>query len=294
MNKSIVILTISLGLVFSANAQKKLTYEPLPYAKQNIGERHVINWPFLREADVMYMWRTERIIDTREKQNIAMTWPKNPLWFILETAIMKDRSLNVYFSDSLIRKMQPEDINKAINYETVIPVQDDPNDPYAVHDSTVQVVYHWDEIKRYKIMEDWIFDKKLSQFYCRIIGIAPMFQPYAGGMAVPEQPMCWIKYHDNGDGTLDDVGVPYTDTSTFRQLVINQEVYNRFNDASRMSYDDFFEMRMFNSYIVKESNPFDLRIKSFDEFKDDPVSALLESDKIKKMLFEKEHDMWEF
>lgn len=283
MKKYIIALSLILGIwVNNSNAQG--VYDDWTYGRQAVKERQVIRWPYLREADVMYAWRVERIIDTREKMNVCMAWPKNPLYAVLETGIMKDKNLTVYWTDSLNRPMTSEDITKRVNYETTIQVQVDPNDPYNLVDSTVQVVFDWALIKRYKLMEDWIFDKKESRFVCRIISIAPMFQPYAGGAVVPEQPMCYIRYHDNS----------LQDTSTFRQTCVNQEVYNRFNDAARITYDDFFEMRMFTSYIIKESNPFDEKLKGFDEYKDDPVALLLESDNIKRKLFEFEHDLWEF
>lgn len=282
MKKYIIALALFLAAFAGLKAQG--VYDDWTYGRQAVKERKVIRWPYLREADVMYAWRVERIIDTREKMNICMAWPKNPLYTVLETAIMKDKSLTVYFTDSLNRPMTAEDIQKRVNYETTIQVQVDPNDPYNLKDSTVQVIFDWSNVKRYKIVEDWIFDKKESKFFCRIISIAPMFQPYAGGAVVPEQAMCYIRYHDN---TLQD-------TSTFRQICVNQEVYNRFNDAARITFDDYFEMRMFSSYIIKESNPFDNKLKEFDEFKDDNVALLLESDNIKKKLFEFEHDVWEF
>ncbi|MBI3234507.1 MAG: gliding motility protein GldN [Bacteroidetes bacterium] len=242
MKKYIILFSILFTIIAnSSNAQG--VYDDWTYGRQAVKERQVIRWPYLREADVMYAWRVERIIDVREKMNICMAWPKNPLFTILETSIMKDKSLTVYWSDSLNRPMTAEDISKRVNYETNIQVQVDPNDPYNLKDSVVQVVFDWAEVKRYKIIEDWIFDKKESRFVCRIIAIAPMFKPYEGGAVVPEQAMCYIRYHDNS----------LQDTSTFRQVCVNQEVYNRFNDAARITFDDFFEMRMFSSYIIKES-----------------------------------------
>lgn len=97
-------------------------------------------------------------------------------------------------------------------------------------------------------------------------------------------PVCYFKYHDNSGA----------DSACFRNIALHQQVFNRNNDAARLSYDDFFEMRMFSSWVYKESNPFDLRISQFDEFKSSPVSALIESDNIKKKLFEYEHNLWEY
>jgi hypothetical protein len=61
-----------------------------------------------------------------------------------------------------------------------------------------------------------------------------------------------------------------------------------------MSFDHWFQMRQFSSYIVKESNMYDLDIAGLEEFRDDGVEALLESDRIKNELFILEHDLWEY
>lgn len=103
-----------------------------------------------------------------------------------------------------------------------------------------------------------------------------MYKPVYGGIELSEQPMYWIKYEE------------------LRPLMVNNEIFNPYNDASRLSYDDFFEMRMFSSYIVKESNMYDLDIDDFEEFKDNGIRALLESDRIKNDLFIMEHDVWEY
>ncbi len=79
-----------------------------------------------------------------------------------------------------------------------------------------------------------------------------------------------------------------------RDKLSQEEVFNNKNDAARMSFDHLFQMRQFSSYVVKESNMYDLDIAMFDEFKDNGVEALLESDKIKNDLFILEHDLWEY
>ena len=58
-----------------------------------------------------------------------------------------------------------------------------------------------------------------------------------------------------------------------------------------MSWEDVFEARLFSSYIIKESNVYDRRIK---DYKSNPMALLLESDKIKKGLFNFEHDLWSY
>ncbi|KAF5277301.1 hypothetical protein FQR65_LT16019 [Abscondita terminalis] len=76
-----------------------------------------------------------------------------------------------------------------------------------------------------------------------------------------------------------------------RHVFVNKEVVNRHNDATGLSYDDVFIKRMFSSYIVKQSNPEDLRIKDYIA---DGVDRLYESERIKKTLMDYEQDLWSY
>ena len=53
---------------------------------------------------------------------------------------------------------------------------------------------------------------------------------------------------------------------------------------------DLFEKRYFTSYIIKEDNAFDRPIASYARGMD----ALAESERIKELLFNMEHDMWHY
>ena len=75
-----------------------------------------------------------------------------------------------------------------------------------------------------------------------------------------------------------------------RYVFANWDVFNRHNDAARMSFEDLFWKRMFSSYIIKESNVFDRRINQ--EYTG--INALLESEKIQDEIDRIEHDLWHF
>jgi len=76
-----------------------------------------------------------------------------------------------------------------------------------------------------------------------------------------------------------------------RNTLANYEVFNRNNDAQRISFDDLFLQRRFSSYIVAESNVYDNRqISEYAIGK----NALLESESVKEWLFNFEHDLWEY
>jgi len=161
-------------------------------------------------------------------------------------------------------------------YEKLIFVSTDPEDPSIGYDSLIWIEYDYTSIHKFWVMEEWIFDAKYSVFKPHIIAIAPIFAPEFSTFKGTEQPLCWINMKD------------------IRQTLANTEMFNRYNDAARLSYDDFFQMRIFDSYIVYESNVFDSYINNFEEYENDQVGALVKSDEIKNDLFIFEHDLWQF
>src|SRR5205814_2365485 len=119
------------------------------------------------------------------------------------------------------------------------------------------------------VKEDWFFDEETSTMQVRIMAIAPL-------------------YYD--DEIQQDIPIFWAYYPTLRNTLVKHEVFNARNDAVRLTWDDLFEMRLFSSYIYKESNVFDRRIQDYAT----GIDALRESDKIKDDIFNFEHDLWSY
>ena len=268
--RQIVLAVVMFGTFGSAMAQ----YEDWTFPKTAVAERKVIPYRYIREGNVRWSKRIDRVIDVREKMNKIMDWPRSPFYRVIHDNVMKG-VLKPFRNDSLTSIYTPEEILKRGTRDFVTQVEN-PLDPDNPIDSTVTIPFDPASIKKYRIMEDWIFDHNYSDFRAKIIAIAPLFKPIFAGVELGEQPIYWVK--------MDDL----------RPIIVNVELFNADNDAARLSYDDFFQMRQFSSYIVKESNMYDMDINLFDEFKDDGIAAQLESDRIKNDLFILEHDLWQY
>lgn len=276
--KRALLIFMTCTLIAGASKAQISSFEDFTYPHTAVKERKAVPYRYIREANVKWSKRVHRIIDVREKQNKVMHWPRNPFYLIIWNAAM-DGEVTAYRNDSLTSIKTPEDIEKEISIESTVqvPNPDNPNDPYDLISMTVQETYEPQKIVKYRLMEDWIFDFNYSDFRARIIAIAPLIKPLTeSGIELGEVPLYWLK--------MDDL----------RDKLAQQEVFNTRNDAARMSFDHFFQMRQFSSYVVKESNMYDLDIAMFEEFRDDGVEALLESDRIKNDLFILEHDLWEY
>ena len=245
------------------------------YERLSIRERKPVPYPSQREADVMYARRIVRIMDTKEKQNLVCRWPKNPLSVIIFEAAEKGE-ITAYSSDSLTAFVRPDTVIDMLSQKEVIQVPD-MMFPGEFKDSVVINKFNYEEdVVRYEIIEDWIFDKQRGIFYPRIIAFSPLYKLIVDGQDLGELPAF------------------YCDWDEMRKLLINEEVFNRHNDAARFSYYDFFELRLFASYIAKEPNVFDLKFNEYVELKDNPLAQLLESERVKDELFNWEHDLWQY
>lgn len=268
-------LMLFAGLL-TANAQQN--FEDFTFSHDAVKERKAIPYPGLREADVAYSKRVVRILDSREKQNLALTWPRNHMGKILFNKVI-DGTLTAYQNDSLASQYTAEEVIErgAIKENQSIPNPENPDDIYDLIDTVITTEFDPEKILKWRIMEDWIFDRKHSVMIVRIIAIAPLFKPVAAGLELPETPLFWIRWDE-----------------TREKVLTNQEMFNPFNDAARISMAHFFEKRMFSSYIIKWSNAYDMKIADYEEFRDNNMAALLEGENMKHKLFEMEHDLWEY
>ncbi len=245
------------------------------YPKKAVKERFPVIIPLKREADVKYSKRIVRCIDARQKMNKQLEWPRLPLNQMLYERLCSG-DIRAYRTDSFESVYNSVVFKSRGTVEVPYFLQTDPEDPSIGIDTFLTVDMDPLKIHKFWVMEDWIFDFKHSVFKPIIIGIAPMFSQTIGTFAARESPLCWIK--------MDEI----------RPLLARTEMFNRYNNAARLSYDDFFQMRMFDSYIVFQSNVYDSFVNQLDENENDGIKALLAGEEIKNDLFIFEHDLWQF
>ncbi|UTW64454.1 gliding motility protein GldN [bacterium SCSIO 12741] len=137
---------------------------------------------------------------------------------------------------------------------------------------TVKDTIQSHQVRFYEIKEEWFFDRQRSVLEVRIIGIKPV--------AEVEGP--------DGNPTLRDLFWVYFPEA--RHMFVHNEVYNRHNDSRPMTYDELFLKRRFESTIIKVSNTHDRMIADYKT----GIDALLEAQKEEELIFNFEHDLWEY
>lgn len=250
------------------------------YKKSDILNTKVVPYASIREADVAYSKRIWREIDLREKMNQYLISPKARLIDVLLTAIANGE-LTAYDAtqdpkvdpdgDSFARPLTPEQArNSMADSSAVDDIDKATGDKIGSHMVAGEIVP--DSVVKFRLKEDWIFDRQRSILEPRIIGIAPMKKVKIPGQEDRYQPAFWIYFPDA------------------RQILANKEVVNKNSDATGLSFDDIFMKRIFTSYIVKESNDKDERIQDYAQ----GIDRLYESERIKKKLMNYELDLWKY
>jgi gliding motility associated protien GldN len=251
------------------------------YKKTNILSARVTPYPSLREADAAFVKRVWREIDLREKMNQYLASPKQRLIDVLMAAIM-DGELTAYSAvndpkndpdgDSFGNPITAAQAQAQMAGSDSTGVDKFDANGNKIKTQMVAAEFIPDSIVKFRIKEDWIFDRQRSVFEPRIIGIAPMVKPKVGSLDLDYQPAFWIYFPDA------------------RPILATKEVVNKHNDNTGLSFDDVFVKRIFTSYIVKESNDKDDRIKDYAQ----GIDKLYEAEKIKKSLLDWELNLWQY
>lgn len=236
-------------------------------------EEQVISYDYIHEKDVFWEKRIWRLIDTREKRNHIFRHEDAPFVnILLDAGLAGDLTLYGMEDDRFSRALTPDEVRELKFSTDTITIWK----PETFEDSLVVVhnELNWEDVNKYRIKEAYFFDEETSTMGVRILGIAPIVERTDdNGNFLNEGPLCWLYYPEA------------------RGMLARQEVFNPNNDAARMSWEDVFEARLFDGYIIEQSNLHDMRIK---DYKNNPIAILLESQKIEESLFNFEHDLWSY
>lgn len=258
-------------LIFSFNGY---TQQPLNDIVERtiLKEKPALSYAPIRESDILWERRIWRVIDVREKMNHTFIYPQAPLFELIKT-MLETEKVSAYSTetDDFSIPLSPTDLQSILFQSDTIEIFDP-----ETYQPTITVVNNsifYEDVKRFRLQELWYFDQSTSTMRVRILGIAPLFEEKDdNGNVKFEKPLFWLYYPD------------------LRNELAQHKVFNSFNDSSRMSWEDLFEMRKFASTISKRSNILDERLQDQRQ----GVDLLLEADKVKQEIFNFEHDVWSY
>lgn len=245
-----------------------------------VKDRTPLEYEHIREDDAVYRVRIWRIIDTREKLNqpfrYAATEDNGSQRFIsILLKAIKEDSVMAFEDERFTTPITPEKAMGSFGggFDTVPSYDMDGNiASYQIRDKATDP----DSIYMFRVKEEWVFDKEASRMFVRILGIAPVYQyKLTTGQAVGDVTAFWVYYPD------------------LRPVLSKFEVYNPKNYGARMTWEELFESRMFNSYITQSTldNPRNLPLSGYIQ---DKLFRLLEGENIKEKIFNYEQNLWSY
>jgi gliding motility associated protien GldN len=145
------------------------------------------------------------------------------------------------------------------------------SDPAVVEYTTRSVkLFSPAKIIKYKLKEDWFFDKERSILDVRTIGLGPV--AIIDSSSMQEKVLFWVYFPQA------------------RDVLKNYYVYDPKSTVGGNTFDHLFMTRRFNAVVYKESTLYDRKIEDYRFGAD----ALYESEKVKNTIRTFEHDVWNF
>ncbi len=239
--------------------------KPLPYG-------------YINDRDVLWSKVVWEYIDLNQKINLPYYYPidttnapsnRRSLFDTLLKGIKSGELKEVYTDSYFTTKVNSDDltellINKRQNGDYV--------DEYEIKSELIE---------GYMIKGMWYFDKRQGELKYRLLGIAPM-GPDVQALGVDEI--------DDTENVYELFWVFFPDA---RELLHKAKVFNPKNSSHPISYDNLLNARRFNAIIVKEENIYgDRSIK--DYVRGNSLFQLLEADRIKEDIRNREIDMWNY
>ena len=283
MKSILVYIGIALFFVAGNNRNAEAQIVDGAYKRTNIHQKKPMPLPAVREADVFWSKKIWRIIDLREKMNLSMYYPTSE-------SDERKNLISVLFEGIENEQITPYDARLDAEFKTPL-TYDQVKEQFGAETSTeeridfdtgereevvVQGEIRPNEIKQFMVKEEWYFDKQSSSLNVRIIGICPIreyIRPNDPTNEVQRTQVFWVYYPQA------------------RDLLAKSVAMNPYNGARSLSYDDLFVKRLFNSYVVKESNIYNNRfISSYLSGRE----AMLESKRIENEIFNFEQDLWAY
>ena len=240
--------------------------KPLPYG--NISDR-----------DVLWSKVVWEYIDLNQKINL-------PYYYPIDTASASNNRRSLY--DSLLKGIREGEIEEVYDDsyftskigmdEIKEKIIDNRDDGYGNVD-TYEIKS--EQIEAYVIKGIWYFDKRQGELKYRLLGIAPL---------APDVLVIGREEIDDGDNVYPLFWVFYPDA---RETLHNSKVFNPKNSSRPISYDNLLNARRFNAVIQREENLYgDRTIK--DYVRGNSLFQLLEANRIKEGIREREIDMWNY
>lgn len=239
--------------------------KPLPYG-------------YIADRDVLWSKVVWEYIDLNQKINLPYYYPvdttnapanRRSLFDTLLKGIKSGKIKEVYTDSYFTSKVNIDELSDLLVNQRQ---NGDYVDNYEIKSELIE---------GYMIKGLWYFDKRQGELKYRMLAIAPMG---------PDVQALGVEEIDDSENVYELFWVFFPDA---RELLHEAKVFNPKNSSHPISYDNLLNARRFNATIVREENIYGNRdIK--DYVRGNSLFQLLEADKIKNGIRDREMDMWNY
>lgn len=234
-------------------------------------------YPEIKSMDILSVKRIWRDIDTNVDANKLFDSADSKLIDIIIDGIRSDE-LIPYSSASTKKNPSGDTFSEPLTKDQALAKFNGDSVLVPILDKEGNTTkYQWKpgdfnpgEVTKFRLKEDWIFDRGRGIYEPRIIGIAPLINISAMGQLISEQPAFWINFNQA------------------RKKLAQHPVI--FQSDTKLSYDDVFVLRKFSSTIIKESNPENLKTADYTASTEEIEK---ESRRIEESLSEYKKRIWD-
>ena len=236
-----------------------------------------LSYGYIDDRDILWSKVVWEFVDLNQKINLPYYYPidtanisndRRSLFDTLLKGIRKGDIKNVYSDSFFTSKITGSEIDeKLVN----IRLNGDYPDTFRIQTQ---------DIEGYMMKGMWYFDKRLGELKYRLLALAPMGKDVLT-LGLPDieddelYELFWVFY------------------PSARNILHKAKVFNPKNVSQPISYDHLLNARRFNSVIVREENIYGNR-KIADYIRGNAMFQLLEADRIKESIRDKEIDMWNY
>jgi len=264
------------------------------YVRENIPFKVPIPRTFVREADVLWETTVWRLIDLGQRQNHPLFFPvgenrkigSRVNFFTLLLEAVERGEITAYDPFPVGEEFATANIwtheQVVTNPGLITEGRESHQQSLATGRDTIIMIPGFNALEerdcmRLMIKEKIYFDSRHSVLRTEVIGIQPWFvfeQAIDGTdeVRLARVPIVWVYYPE------------------IRPLLARHPVYNDFNEAQNISYDDFFIQHRYDGLIIKRGNIYNRRIDQYMM----GVNALLEAQRLEDAIFNWEQDLWEY
>ncbi len=251
-----------------------------------------LEYGYVDDRDILWSKTVWEVIDLDERVNFPLYYPtdtigiskdRRSLYHVMMKNIRNGKLTDVYTDSYFTEKRNFNDLQATLSkVDTTDLGYEQLNAGEQISQEFInQRDLNAADIEEYRIKGIWYFDKRQGELKYRLLGIAPV---------APDVNFIDDESMDPGENKVELFWVWYPSA---RQILHDAKVYNQQNSARPISFDMLLNARRFNGVIYKEENVHGDR-KISDYIADNALFQLLEANRIKEHIRDREQDMWAY